>query len=106
MCLVGVIDYCIVKLQGRFFIHGIVDNLGVVYSQYWLELDANECFNNHLEVIKAAFCQPKKVGIDVWVLEVLCTFFLDIQQSMFKFIGMKSNGLDVMAKPIDLNPLT
>jgi hypothetical protein len=63
----------------------------------------SECFNNHLEVIKAVFCQPKKVGIDVWVLEVLCASFLDIEQSMFKFIGMKSNALDVMAKRIDFN---
>jgi hypothetical protein len=36
MCLVGVIDCLIVKLQGRFSIHGIMNNLGVVYPQYWL----------------------------------------------------------------------
>jgi hypothetical protein len=35
MCLVGVIDYLIVKLEGSFFINGIMDNLGVVYPQYW-----------------------------------------------------------------------
>ncbi len=57
-------------------------------------------------MIKVAFCQPKKVGTDVWVLEVLCAYFLDIKQSMYKFIGMKSNVLDVMVKPINLNLLT
>jgi hypothetical protein len=35
MCLVKVIDFLIVKLQGRFSIHGIMHNLSVVYSQYW-----------------------------------------------------------------------
>jgi hypothetical protein len=34
MCLVGVIDCLIAKLQGKFSIQGIMDNLGVVYSQY------------------------------------------------------------------------
>jgi hypothetical protein len=57
-------------------------------------------------VIKVAFCQPKKVGNDVWVLEVLCASSLDIQQSMFKLTCMKSNALDDMVKPIDLNHLT
>jgi hypothetical protein len=57
-------------------------------------------------VIKAAFSQPKKVGANVWVLEVLYASFLDNQQSMFKFTGMKSNALDVMVKPIDLHPFT
>lgn len=59
-----------------------------------------------MEVIKVAFCQPKKVGNDVWVLEVLCASSLDIQQSMFKLTCMKSNALDDMVKPIDLNHLT
>jgi hypothetical protein len=51
-------------------------------------------------VIKVTFCQPKKVGIDVWVLEVFFVSFADIQ------LAMKSIALDAMAKPIDLNPLT
>ncbi len=106
MCLVRIIDCLITKLLGKFSIHGIMHNLGVVYSQYWLQLDANECFNKHLEVIKVAFCQPKKVGTNVWVLEVLCASSLDIQQSMLKLTSMKSNALAHMAKPIDLNPFT
>jgi hypothetical protein len=45
------------------------------------------------------------VGIDVWVLEVLLTTFLDIQQSIL-MLTMKSNALDTMAKLANLNPLT
>jgi hypothetical protein len=62
-------------------------------------------FHKHLEVIKVAYCQPKKVCTNVWVLEVLLASPLDIQQSMFK-LAMKSNTLDAMAKPTYLNPLT
>jgi hypothetical protein len=36
-------------------------------------------------VIKVAFCNPKKLADnDVWVLEVLSTFSLNIEQFMFK----------------------
>jgi hypothetical protein len=45
------------------------------------------------------------VGIDVWVLEVFLTTFLDIQQSTF-MLAMKSNALDTVAKLANLNPLT
>ncbi len=44
-------------------------------------------------------------GIDVWVLEVFLTTFLDIQQSTF-MLAMKSNALDTVAKLANLNPLT
>jgi hypothetical protein len=56
-------------------------------------------------VIKITYCQPKKVGIDVWVLEMLLTTFLDIQQSIF-MLAMKSNALGTAAKLANLNPLT
>ncbi len=45
------------------------------------------------------------MGIDVWVLEVLLTTFLDIQESIF-MLAMKSNALDTVAKLANLNPLT
>ncbi len=45
------------------------------------------------------------MGIDVWVLEVLLTTFLDIQQSIL-MLTMISNALDTVAKLANLNPLT
>jgi hypothetical protein len=45
--VVGVVDCIVVELQGMFTIHGITDNLSVVYSQYWLSFDAKECFHKH-----------------------------------------------------------
>jgi hypothetical protein len=45
------------------------------------------------------------VGIDVWVLEMLLTTFLDIQKSIF-MLAMKSNALDTVAKLANLNPFT
>jgi hypothetical protein len=57
----------------------------------WLQRDANECFSKHLEVIKATYYQPKKVGIDVWVLEVFFASFLHIQLAM-KSIAFGCHG--------------
>jgi hypothetical protein len=84
-----------------------VDSLSVVYPQYWLQFDAKECFNNHLDVIMVAFNHPKKLGSSVvWVHEVLSTNSFDIQQFMFK-LAMKLDACATMVKPLDVNgPLT
>ncbi len=56
-------------------------------------------------MIKVAFCSPKKlVGSDLWVLEVLSTFFFDVEQFVFK-LTMISNVRAAMAKLIDMNIL-
>ncbi len=31
-----VVDCLVKDLEGRFPIHGMMDNMGVVYPQYWL----------------------------------------------------------------------
>ncbi len=67
--------------------------------------DVEENVQKHLDVIKATFCHPKKLGSnDTWVLEGLSTS-LDNQQSLFK-LTMKSNACDALAKPLDVNLLT
>jgi len=50
----------------------------VMYSQYWLQSNVNKYFNKHLEMNKKIYCQPKMVGIDVQVFQMLSTTFLDI----------------------------
>ncbi len=45
------------------------------------------------------------MGIDVWVHEVLLITFVGIQQSMFK-LTIKSNVLDAMVKPTNMNLFT
>jgi hypothetical protein len=58
-----------------------------------------------LDVIKVAFCNPKKLAdSDIWVLKVLSTSFLDIEQYMFKLAMNQMHVLHAMVKPIDVNP--
>ena len=43
----------IVELKARFPVHNIMDALGVVYPQYWLQESAPEVsFRKHLDVLK------------------------------------------------------
>ncbi len=44
----------ITKLQGRFPAQDLMDALGDVYPQYWLQLKLEKRFNVHLAIIKAA----------------------------------------------------
>ncbi len=106
MWVVGIIDYLVAKLQRKFPTHGVMDSFGVVYPQYWLQFDAKESFHNHLDVIKATFCHPKKLGNSdiVWVLKFLSTTSFGVQQSMVK-MAMKSNVGVVMAKLHDMSSL-
>ncbi len=106
MWVVGTIDYLVAKLQRKFPTHGVMDSFGVVYPQYWLQFDAKESFHNHLDVIKATICHPKKLGNSdiVWVLKVLSTTSFSVQQSIVK-MAMKSNVGFVMAKLHDMSSL-
>ncbi len=59
----------------------------------------------HLAIIKAAFCQPKKVGPnEVWVLSLFSTIALDFQRSLF--VITTKNAKLAMDKPFDVNSIT
>jgi len=66
-------------------------------------VDVGASLAKHLHVIKEAYCHPKKVGnFDVWVFVSLLIIAFNIEQSMFKLL-IKSNAVDAMAKPSDVN---
>jgi hypothetical protein len=65
-----------------FLAHGVMDALGIVYPQYWSQLDCEMSFPKHLQVIKATFCSSKIQfvdGVETFVFEVLNTIDLDSQ---------------------------
>jgi len=56
-----------------------MDALGIVYPQYLTQPKPEKRFNTHLVIIKAAFCQPKKVGPnEVWFLCLFSTVIFDL----------------------------
>jgi hypothetical protein len=56
-----------------------MDALGIVYPQYRMQPKLGKRFNTRLVFIKAAFCQPKKVGPnEVWFLGMFPTTIFDL----------------------------
>jgi hypothetical protein len=64
-----------------FLAHGVMDVLGIVYPQYWSQLDCEMSFPKHLQVIKATFCSSTQFvdGVETFAFEVLNTNDLDSQ---------------------------
>jgi hypothetical protein len=84
-----------------------MDALGIVYTQYWLQVECVTSFPKHLVLIKKNLCSNKTQlldGVETFVLEVLNASDLDNQQSMFKLM-MKSIAIACMAPPFDTNTL-
>jgi hypothetical protein len=47
------------ELEIRFPTHGVMNAFGFLYPQYWLQLDCDASFTNHLQVLKVVFCCGK-----------------------------------------------
>jgi hypothetical protein len=41
----------------------ILNSMGIVYPQYWLEVDASMTFRKHLEVLKEFYGNPCACGV-------------------------------------------
>jgi len=52
----------IVELDVRFPKQVVLDAMGVIYPQYWLQVDAKMTFPQHLEVLKGFYCTPCPCG--------------------------------------------
>ncbi len=46
--LLGATENLMKELEIRFPAHGVMNALGIVYFQYWLQLDCDASFPNHL----------------------------------------------------------
>jgi hypothetical protein len=71
-----------------------------------LQLKPKVRFYVHLEILKTALCQHKKVGPnEVWVPTLFLAIAFDLHRFLF-VLTMKNNAKLAMQKPFDLNPLT
>ncbi len=61
-------DLLVRELEGKFLNHELMNVLGIIYSQYWLQTNSEFTFVDHLALIKQHYGIKKKVGIDgKWV---------------------------------------
>ena len=106
--MVGAAAQLIQELQRRFPDHAVLDALGIIYPQYWLQPDAELTFSKHLGTLKNWYCNARVIGngIDKEVIPgILDRWLLDSQLGYFK-IAMKSNAPAAMDPPYDNNSVT
>ena len=104
----GTTAQLIQELQRHFPEHAVLDAIGIIYPQYWLQVDVEITFSKHLHTLKNWYCNARVLGsgVDREVIPgILDRWSLDSQQGYFK-IAMKSNALAAMEPPYDINPVT
>jgi hypothetical protein len=87
--------------KARFPSVAVMDALGVVYPQYWLQGDAEVSFRKHLTMLQDFYCEPKYVGKDSamqLVPPILDRFKLEVEQPLFK-VAMLNNAKAAMELP-------
>ncbi|KAG0595418.1 hypothetical protein M758_UG165000 [Ceratodon purpureus] len=102
-------DALIEELDIRFPANHVMDSLGIVFPQYWLQDNVDSSFSAHLSILKDFFATPKPcVNLERdgdWVPQLLSSADLDSQMAMFK-MAMKSNSKGVLTPPFTVNPMT
>ena len=53
------------ELQSHFSLHEVMDALGMLYPQYWLQIRADVYFPQHLAVLKAHYSKTKTLKAKV-----------------------------------------
>jgi hypothetical protein len=95
----------ILELDRRFPTVEVMDALGIVYPQYWLNESAAETFGQHLEVLKRSFGASKRVKEDFVVPALVDAHRLADQSSFFK-LSMTSNSQWAVENSFGFNPLS
>jgi len=106
--LIGVVVQLINEVDNRFSHYALLDAIGIVYPQYWLQLQCEENFAKHLEFLKAWYCEPTMLGFgeSSYVVHPLLDHWqLHVKQGMFQ-LCMKNNSKVAMESSFDFNPLT
>jgi len=81
-------------------------DLGIVYPQFWMQLDADLSFSLHMVVGKKHYCEAQRVKPSLLqVAKPLDVNILDLQMCIFK-LTMKTHAPKAMAKPFDTNLVT
>jgi hypothetical protein len=104
----GVAWGLVLELEKRFPDHEVMIALRVIYSQFWATntTKAKSNYYFHLNVLKATFCVPCKVGqTRKIVLALLSSHNLDLQCSHFKMTMIHNFEIVMCDSESNLNPM-
>ena len=81
-------QHVIKEVRGHFSSHNIMDALGLVYPQYWLNGDPQALFWGHLDLVKKHYGEPKWVrkgtSEELCIQPILDAVKLEEQQHLFR----------------------
>jgi hypothetical protein len=103
------------ETKARFLSVSLMDALGVVYPQYWIQGDCEDSFRKHLTILEDYYCEPKYVSNGAETLLIpplLDRYRLEVEQPLFK-VAMINNSAAALEMPplgssalLLINPLT
>jgi hypothetical protein len=95
---------CVTKLDQPFANSKLMNALGIMYPQFYMQLDVDYAFSFHFAIIKKHYCEIKEVRPSLLHVKKYykCQYKLDLQASTFK-LTMKSQAPKVMSEPCDNN---
>jgi hypothetical protein len=80
------------ELERRFLVDDLMNEIGIIYFQYWEALDAKMTFLSHLAILKVEFHHSKAISTcDSLVVGLLDPTLLNQQAFLFA-MTMKSNS--------------
>jgi hypothetical protein len=105
-------ELLISQLERRFPDCDIMEALGVIFPQYWLQDTCDDLFPVHLQVLKDWLCGVRSVVVGSGeerqakqIAGPLDAHQLDLQLCLFK-LTMKSHAAKTMEQPHTVNPVT
>ena len=94
------------QLSVRFPTTDLMDTLGIIYLQYWIEKECDSNFKKHLRIIKAHYGHLMLFSIAAFpegsINPIVLLVNLDMQTSLFK-MTMKDNAHAIMKKLYHIN---
>lgn len=106
--LAGAATKLIAELDNRFPAHHVMNAMGMLYPQYWVQLAAEENFDKHLRTLMDAYRHGRIVDTGEakhFIQPLIDRDQLMSQRGLFKTC-MKSNARAALMPPFDVNPLT
>jgi hypothetical protein len=96
----------VIELDQWFMDSELMNALGIVYPEFWIQPDVDLFFSLHMAVIKKHYCETNKVKPSLLhVAEPLDANILDLQMCIFKFT-VETQVPKAVAEPFDTNPVT
>jgi hypothetical protein len=99
----------IIEFEWRFANQDLMNVMGIIYSQYWLNFQAKETFQGHLVLLKAQFCFEKFIDLEneqVKITTLLDESKLDLATSLFKITMQSNHATTALEPPLVCNPIT